>query len=125
MLALVPSGESLRHQIDKATTTPGRVLSVTRAVRTSDPRSLKTRTRSPAATPLALASSGWISNRGTPSDSVNTGRLAKVELSALRAGGEMIASGNFCARTGLLEADSRGGVKAGSGSSPTLASFSE
>jgi len=51
--------------------------------------------------------------------------LANVELSACRAGGEMIASGKRLASDGLLATDSRGGVKVGSGSIPCRASVSE
>src|SRR6266545_2515720 len=115
MLALVRSGESLRHQIESATTTPDRARSVTRAVRTSAPRSLNTRTWSPLAMPRFRASSGWISRCGVFSLSRNVGRLAKDELSALRAGGEIITSGNRAASAGLLATDSRGGVYVGSG----------
>src|SRR3989442_5304281 len=113
MFALLPSGANLRHQIDSATTTPGRALSVTRAVRTKDPRSLNTRTGSPVAMPRRLASSGWMSSQGVFSWSRNTGRLAKVEFSALRAGGEIIANGYLRANSGLLATDSRGGAYVG------------
>src|SRR5512134_1086459 len=91
--ALRPSGESFFHQTEGATTTPGRARSETAALRVYEPRSLKTRTRSPLAIPRARASSGWISSRGSFSEASANGRFAKLEFRKLRQGGEMNAKG--------------------------------
>ena len=85
LFAFVPSGESFFHQIDGATTTPGRVRSVTRAVAVNAPRSLKIRTRSPVAMLREIASSGWMSRCGVFSSATKLGRFANDELRKLRA----------------------------------------
>jgi hypothetical protein len=92
-LAFSPPGASLRHQIDGATTTPGRARSVTSALATNAPRSLCTFTLVPSTMRRGAASSGWISRRGERSSATNDGRFANDELRKLRAGGDMKASG--------------------------------
>ena len=106
--ALRPSRVSFFHQIDSATTQPGRARSVTRACNSKLPRSLNTRTRAPSVIPRAAASTGWISSAGSPSASRSDATLTNVEFRKLRAGGEMMASGKRRARSGLLDALSYG-----------------
>src|SRR5688572_32908137 len=72
----------------------------------------------------AAASDGWISRNGSFSALTKVGRLAKLELRKLCAGGEMMASGYFLASSGAVCADSRGGMYVGNGSTPCFASVS-
>src|SRR5262245_1777793 len=72
----------------------------------------------------AAASEGWISRCGSFSAFTKVGRLAKLELRKLCAGGEMMASGYFFASAGAVCADSRGGMYVGNGSTPCFARVS-
>src|ERR1700733_12407092 len=108
-LALVPS-VIFFHQIESATTTPERALSETRALAVKNPRSLKIRTNSPFLMSLTPASSGWISKKGSFSDFRELGKLAKLELRKLCAGGEIIASGYLIAISGAVCTGSLGGM---------------
>ena len=56
----------------------------------------------PSAMPRAAASSSWISSSGSPSIARRLRTLTKLELRKLRAGGEIIASGNVRRTAGRL-----------------------
>ncbi|EXI68477.1 MAG: hypothetical protein AW08_01259 [Candidatus Accumulibacter adjunctus] len=120
-LQLRPSGESLRHQIEVATTTPGRARSLTTARATNSPRRLKTRSSLPSAIARAAASAGLIRMLGDFSCARKRAELAKLVFRKLRAGGVSRASGKSCASG--LRRHSRGSMKPGSGSSPRSASI--
>src|SRR5262245_43964360 len=116
--ALRPSPVSFFHQTDRATTTPSREESPTRARAVNDPLSLKTRTASPSLMPREAASDRFMSTVGSLASAIANGMLAKDELRKCRLGGEIIASGYFAARPGFDSADSRGATNPGSGSMP-------
>ena len=109
-LALRPPGQSLGHQIERPTTTPGRAASETRARARNEPRSLKTRTIAPSAMPRGAASPGWIVTLASPSRRTKTGCAENVEFRKWWAGGEMNASGYRFASSGALVGPSRGGT---------------
>ena len=88
--------------------TPGRVSSVTIAVRVHAPRSLKTVTGSPSATPRADASTGWTSTDGTRSALIRRGMFANDELRNECAGGVTSVSGYRAASSGFAAGFSMG-----------------
>src|SRR5919202_6824057 len=87
-LMFAPPGESLFHQTEGETTTPGRARVVTTARSSHAPRALKARTRSPSEMPRAAASAGLISTKGARSCLGCFGRFAKLELGKACDAGE-------------------------------------
>ena len=88
-----PPGWKRCHQIPSITTTPGRVASVTRALKVAVPRALSTHTWSPSAMSRAEASAGASITVGLPCRRRSRSDWLNDEFRKKRLGGTMHCSG--------------------------------